>query len=141
MSLVCGDDVVAFVSQSLSVMPGEHAVGIGYERDGNIVCAVSYDKFCGNSVEANIWISELPPLTWVACILDYPYNRLGVEKMVAWVRESNHRSLAFCKKLGFVEEGRITDYYKDGSSALIMTLSVGDCKLVHNERLMRRVPK
>ena len=132
---------MAFVAQSLQLFPGEFSVGIGCEDSDGFVAGVTYDKSSDNAVEANIWVSRQPSLTWVACILDYPFNVLGVGKMVAWVRETNEASVKFCSKLGFVVEGKIADYYRDGSSVLIMTLSAEDCRLLHSKSLMRRVPR
>ena len=142
MTILCGDEAVAFVAQSLNVFPGCHAVGIADVRDGKIVSAVSYDKFCGNSIEANILVGTTrPSLVWAACILDYPFRVMGVGKMVAWVRSTNEDSMRFCTKLGFLEEGEVSDYYRDGSSVKILTLSPENCRLYQNKRFMSKVPR
>lgn len=140
--ILCGDDVVAFVSQTLNVFPTKDAVGIASVRGGEVVAAIMYDRYSGSSVEANIWTRDKrPPLDWAACTLDYPFNQLKVNKLVAWVRSSNEDSTRLCSKLGFKEEGRVKNYYLDDSDAVILSLSVGDCERIRSPRWLSKVPK
>lgn len=58
-------------------------------------------------------------------IIDYAFFRLNFHKVIGEVNTTNTRSLAMCKKLGFVEEGHQKDMeYIDGQWTDIKLLAI-----------------
>ena len=141
--IIVGDEVVAFLAQTLGVNPTARATGIGFVGGGRVVAGVMYDKWSGSCIEAHIWIKEgrIPPLQWAAAVLDYPFNQLGCDMMVAWVRETNEKSLWLCGKLGFKEEGRVDEFFLSGESCKILKLTREDCWALRSERWLKKVPR
>ena len=141
--IVIGDEVVAFMASTLFVTPTENATAIGFRASGRIVAGVMYDKWSGAAIEAHIWMEEgrVPPIQWAAAVLDYPFNQLGLDMMVAWVRDSNSKSLWLCKKLGFKEEGHVDQFFRSGEGCTILRLTKEDCWALKSERWMKRVPR
>lgn len=141
--IVVGDEVVAFLAHTLNVTPTETATGIGFSASGRIVAGVMYDRWSGAAIEAHIWTdnSRIPPIKWAAAVLDYPFNQLQLDMMVAWVRDSNEKSLWLCKKLGFKEEGSVSDFFPDGSGCKILRLLKEDCWALRSDKWMKRVPR
>ena len=141
--IVVGDEVVAFLAHTLNVTPTETATGIGFKASGRMVAGVMYDKWSGSCIEAHIWTLEgrVPPVQWAAAVLDYPFNQLELDMMVAWVRDSNLKSMWLCKKLGFKEEGHIDEFFRSGEGCTILKLTKKDCWALSSERWMKRVPR
>lgn len=63
----------------------------------------------------------------------YPFEQLGVQKIVATIPTSNQKAVLFDRKLGFVEEARIKDLFPDGD-LLIMTMTRDQCRWLERGR-------
>jgi hypothetical protein len=55
-------------------------------------------------------------MLWI--MFHYPFEARGVKVLFAPVEETNARSIALCRKLGFKEVARIADYYPSGAQCL-----------------------
>ena len=82
--------------------------------DGALTAGVVYDHFTGASVAATIAIEGRLPRKFLRVIFDYPFNQLQVKKILAYVAESNPRSIRFLRKAGFVKEAKVAGAYDDG---------------------------
>lgn len=102
---------------------------IGWTNKGSVVAGVIYEYFTGASITATIAKtpeSMLPP-GFVRSIFRYPFDQLHVKKIIAYVMESNQKSIELLKKMGFVTEGRVTDAYPDGDM-IIYTMTRPQCR-------------
>lgn len=112
---------------------GTHIPGssqaIGLERDGELVAGVLYDQFNGRSVCMHVaadvpdWVSR----KFLRLCFDYPFNQMGVNKVVGLVDSTNTRALSFDMHLGFVEEARLSDAGKEGD-LVILTMTKEQCR-------------
>lgn len=94
-----------------------------------LVAGVLYENWNGASVAAHIAVEGLLTPGYLAAIFDYPFNVLGVRKIIAPIAESNTRSVNFVKKLGFRKEAQLLDAHPDGS-LLLYTMTPGQCRFI-----------
>ena len=128
MSLIAGIPVVSWiVGRGECFAPGSGATGLGWVKDGKIVAGVMYEEFTEASIHATI-VAEVPMVKgFVHKIFDYPFNQLGVEKIIVQVNSANKKSLELAYRLGFDEEGCIKGAYLDGDR-IILTMTKDECK-------------
>jgi L-amino acid N-acyltransferase YncA len=95
---------------------------------GDLVAGVMYEGFTGASVTATIAIDKgvIVGKEFMRVIFQYPFEQLKVRKLFAFIAEANKPSIAFVKRVGFVEEGRIKEYYESGD-ALIFACTPESC--------------
>jgi RimJ/RimL family protein N-acetyltransferase len=111
------DNVAEWVSIRTGCSVPDKGSAIGFTNlDDEIVAGVLYENFTGASITATIAIESgtTLPASFIRYILEYPFEELGVKKIFAMIAETNGRSAAFVKKLGFVEETRVKDYFEGG---------------------------
>lgn len=110
------------------------------------VAGVIYDGYNGAIIHAHIWIdAERQPIReWYACIFDYPFNRLGVDKIIGQVNSGNEEARKLDEHFGFVLEAEISKYYDDGASLLVYTMTKDQCRVLNspawrklNEKIQR----
>ena len=97
--------------QVISRMKGDELLGgvvyNSYTRGGSInIHMAGFAPFWANK-----------DMMWMA--FDYPFNQLGVKKVLALVPASNTLALEIDKKMGFKEEVRIADVYHDGDLVVL----------------------
>lgn len=86
------------------------------DNDGRLLGGVTYEGNNGASMVIHVagfdphWIN--PDMLWVT--FHYPFEQLGVKKLLGKVCSSNTRAIAFDTKLGFREEARVKDVFPDG---------------------------
>lgn len=111
--------------------PGRDNCVARFNDEGRLLAGVFYTDF--NIVSIQVHVAGFAPnwmdrsLLWVS--VDWPYNKLGVNKMIAPVHASNEASLAFCHHFGFTVEARIRDVFPDGD-LLVLSLYKSDCRFL-----------
>jgi len=104
----------------------EAVIGAVDEND-SLVAGVVYDHFTETCVTATIAIEKKNlPRRLVKAMFRYPFEQMGVKKIIVYLNEANRASVRLASKLGFAIEGRIKDVYPDGSM-FIMSLSRANC--------------
>lgn len=98
-------------------------------EDGKLLGGVIFTGYCGASICIHVagfdphWINK--SMLWIT--FDYPFNQLGVKKLIGQVPSSNLKALEFDKKLGFKEEARISDVFPDGD-LIVLSMRREDCR-------------
>lgn len=118
----------------------ENSAAIGLYR-GKLVAGVIYENYNLASVVCHIAVEGALTPTYLAAIFDYPFNVLGVRKIVVPVAESNLQSIDFVSKLGFTKEAQLLDAHPDGS-LLLFTMNREQCKFIgerYGKRLKHRM--
>lgn len=106
----------------------ESSSAIGLSRK-HMIAGVIYENWNGASVVCHIAIEGPMTPAYLAAIFDYPFNRLGVQKIIVPVAESNLQSIDFVIKLGFNKEAQLLDAHPDGS-LLLFTMNREQCKFI-----------
>jgi hypothetical protein len=109
------------------VFPTQDVVGIGWEQGGTVVAGVVYDHFTGPCIVASIAVDD-PHMAreFLWAIFDYPFNQLGVGKILANVSADNEASLSMLKRMGFIREAYIEGVFPSGAM-IIMSLVRENC--------------
>lgn len=129
------DAVALWVAKRAQCPLTEGMQAIGYAKDGEIIAGVMYNHYTGKAVDASIVIEKMVvDRRFWEIIFDYPFNQLGVEKIICYVSSGNQKSLNLAEKLGFKVSGRIPDVYEDGDM-LIVTLVRQDCEWLRSEHV------
>lgn len=99
------------------------------------VAGVVYDCYNGATIHAHIWVSpeRMPSREWFCAIFDYPFNRCGVNKVIGQVRSANSDARRLDEHFGFVKEAEVADYYPDGSSLIVYTLTREQCRILNSK--------
>ena len=132
MPLIAGAPVVSWiVGRGECFAPGSGATGLGWVQNGKIVAGVMYEEFTEASIHATIVIEPGTTMTksFFHKIFDYPFNQLGVDKIIVQANTSNAESVDLAKRLGFTEEGMIKGAYLDGDR-IILTMTKDECKWI-----------
>lgn len=144
MQISCSPLLLPFLCKAVEYTPTPAAQVIACVDDGGRpVAGVIYDGFNGSIVMCHIWVDaeRKPCREWFAAIFDYPFNHLGVTKIVGQVRSSNIEARMLDQHFGFVKEATISDYYPGGDSLLVYTLTKDQCRILSSPSWKRVVDK
>lgn len=108
------------------------AAAIGWESEGELVAGVLYDQYNGRSICMHVAAEKPVTRTFTKTAFDYPFNQLGVQKVIGLVDSTNDAALRFDRKLGFVEEARIKDAGKHGD-LILLTMTKERCRWLTQE--------
>lgn len=112
---------------------------IGHERDGELIAGVLYDGYNGRSIcmhvagEGKRWITRM----FLFACFDYPFNVVGVHKIIGLVDESNSDARRLDEHLGFVHEATITQA-SPGGDLLVYSMTREQCRFL-GERYGRQI--
>ena len=128
------DRVLPFVqSKTPGLRRCEDMVGIGWEKDDQLLAGVLYEGFNRN----NMWIlvAAEPTRRWLtreylrACFA-YPFLVCGVKRLSGYVNESNEEARRFDEHLGFREEARLRGAAPDGGDVILYVMWKEWCRYV-----------
>ena len=107
------------------------SAAIGIERDGELVGGVFYDNFRTRCIAMHVASAGAHWMTmdflWYA--FAYPFQQLGVSKVMAPIDSTNTNARHFVERLGFVLEASIAEGSKDGD-LLIYTMNRAQCRFL-----------
>lgn len=131
----CTSLYLPFLCHALGYHPTVLAQCITCVDDGKPVAGVVYDGYNEVSIGAHIWVDaeRRPSREWYVAIFDYPFKRLGIQKLVGQVNSSNDYAIKLDEHFGFVEEGRIKNFSKDGD-LILYTMTPDQCKILNSPR-------
>ena len=134
MSLVSGASVIEWVAKRTEANPRVAQSAIGWTRDSELTCGVFYEGYTGSSITATIAVANGAVMTkdFIWAIFDYPFKQLNCQKMIAHVGANNWKSENLVKKLGFVLEASIANYYP-GEALLVYTMDKDQCRWLEKE--------
>lgn len=99
---------------------------IGLKLGDRLVAGVIYEDFNRASVTCHIACERLSP-SYLWAIFDYPFNVMGVKKIICPVASDNLESKRLVEKMGFSVEGVLKDCAPNGD-ILLYTMKKSDCK-------------
>ena len=122
-----GNEVARWVCKKLHSAPQEGSEGIGLEKDGKLVAGVCYDNWTGRSIMAHIVVDGRMTPAYLHAIFHYPFEHLGLEKVICPIAQSNTESIRLATKMNFTREATLRDAHPDGDIYLY-TLKRKDCR-------------
>ena len=128
LNLVIGPGVVEWVAKQTNEFGNFGcAVGIGLQKDGEIVAGVAYNDYNGPNISAHIAINGRINRRFIWAIFDYPFNQAKVNRVTCLIGEGNVRSRKLCEHFGFKEEARLSGAHPTGD-LLIYRLFRHECR-------------
>jgi RimJ/RimL family protein N-acetyltransferase len=124
-----------FLAKALDYAPSPLAQCILCTNDdGSPVAGVVYDCYNEQTIHCHIWLDEgrMPMREWWAAIYDYPFNRLGVKKLIGQVKSGNEEAIKLDENMGFVLEAMVRDYYPTGEALLVYTMERHECRILNS---------
>ena len=127
--LVVGNDILGpWIAERTggAYVPGDSQY-LGLERNGRLVAVTQYSACNGASLtlhcagEGN-WLNR--EFLWTA--FDYPFNQLGVNKLISPVESGNVKCRKFIENIGFTLEATLKNAAPSGD-LLLYTMERGDC--------------
>lgn len=131
--LDCTTLFLPLIARELNYIPTGVAQSIVCLEDGHPIAGVIYDVYNGATINAHIWIAagKKPSRAWYVAIFDYPFNRLGVRKIVGSVASNNMAARTLDKHFGFELEAVIKDYSEDGD-LMLYTMTKDQCRVLNS---------
>jgi RimJ/RimL family protein N-acetyltransferase len=122
---------VAFVDRINGGTPDPCAIGIGLEKRGELVAGVKFDHWNHASICMHVaavgkyWLTR--EYLWYC--FHYPFNELGVTKILGFVDSANIEARRFDEHLGFEFEYEIKGASK-GGGLRIYSMTKGQCRYI-----------
>lgn len=110
-----------------------HAQALGFVVDGELFAVATYDHWNGVSMQFNIWIGKKPSAEWSQAIFAYPFDQLGVKKLIGNIFSSNAKSIKLAEHSGFELEATIKDMHPKGDM-LIYTMTRDQCVVLNKDK-------
>jgi RimJ/RimL family protein N-acetyltransferase len=106
---------------------------IGLERDGQIVAGVIFTEFNAYSCVVHIAIEGRISPQFLYEVSRYAFVQCGLSKIVGPVDSDNEAAIRLDKKLGFIEEGRLTGCAPSGGDIILFTMRRDQCRFLEGK--------
>lgn len=134
--IVTGHHVVEWVAKKTHEFGNFGAsVGIGVEKNGELVAGVVYSDYNGVNFVAHIasdgskrWMTK--EYLWL--IFHYPFIQVNVNRITCLIGEANKESVSLCEHFGFELEARLKGAHASGD-LLIYCLWKKDCRFLGSQ--------
>lgn len=100
---------------------------IGLETKGNLIAGVVYEAYRTRSIAMHVACEGQFTREFIWFAFYYPFEQLGVEKIIGLVESTNDEALGINKRFGFEIEHILRDATPDGD-LVIMTMAKQQCK-------------
>ena len=133
---------IPFICRQLMLEPQMNSQCIVCGDADGLVAGVVYEHYNTVSVTTHIWIEygRTPSRDWYAAIFDYPFNRLGVKKLIGKVAEDNMDAVKLDAHFGFELEATVEDYSPSGALR-IYTMVREQCRILNSPLWARTVSR
>ena len=144
--IVSGQEVVEWVAATmnrpiLGSVASEVAVGIGVEKDGEIIGGIIYNDWNGANVfihqaavKKGRWLSR----TFLSVIFHYAFEQLKVKRITAAMSSANVAANRVVTGLGFQLEAVLAGAEPDGDMN-VYRMMAQDCRWINKQLLQRSV--
>jgi len=110
------------------------AIGVCSDK-GELIAGVLFNHYTGHDISMHI--AALRGRLWatpgvISTIFGYPFNQLQCRRVTGFVSARNVATIAFDKKAGFVEEGRLRDATPEGDM-IILGMTRNECRWLGNQ--------
>lgn len=119
------------------------SVGIGMEKDGELIAGVVYNEFNGVNINMHVasvghhWMTK--QYLWTC--FDYPFNKCNVRRITGFVEDDNYAALRFDENLGFKYETKLEGAYEhDGriGDIHVLVMRREDCRFLSRQVKLKR---
>lgn len=113
-----------------------HTTIARYDRRDMLMGGVMYTDFNHASIQLHIaafqpnWVNR--EMLWVC--FNYPFCKLGVNKLIGLVPENNKAAIVFDLHLGFVVEHTVRDVFPGGEGMVVLGMYAEQCRFLKMRR-------
>lgn len=112
---------------------GDDAVGIGLEKDGELIAGVVFNNY--NKLNIHMHVAAKKGTNWLnrqylTCCFAYPFVQLGVNRVTGLVRVDNLPAQKFDEHLGFKREGIVRRACPDGTDMILYGMLREECRWI-----------
>lgn len=100
---------------------------IGLEKDEILIAGVVYDSYRVRSICMHVACDQSFTREFIWFAFYYPFEQLGVQKVIGLVESSNDEALDINRRLGFKREHTIENATPDGD-LIILSMTKDQCK-------------
>ena len=102
---------------------------IGLELNGKLSAVTAFTDYNGSSIQMHVAIDPRINKEYTQFCFRYPFNQLGVKKVIGLVESNNAKALRFDKHLGFIEEYVVKDAGRHGDIH-ILSMTREQCRFL-----------
>jgi RimJ/RimL family protein N-acetyltransferase len=106
------------------------------DENSKIEWVVGFTAFIGKTCQMHVinLVESYTPKGLLFGAFDYPFNFLGVEKIIAIVNSLNTRAMNYDKKLGFTEVVCLKGMHDDGGDLVVLEMNKADCRWIKERK-------
>lgn len=102
------------------------------DSDNQIIAAVVYSGFNGAQLVMSLAIKHSPSKKFFAMMFDYPFNQAPVNRITAFIKSNNIKSINIAQRFGFVLESTLSQATLD-ADLLVFRLFKSECKFLNDK--------
>lgn len=128
--IVCGEPVCRWVAEGVNARyaPGDTAIG-WLDASGQLAAGILYTDYTRACIALTGRVVNPAAVhrRWLFAAFDYPFNQLGVKRLISIISSSNIRSILTSERLGWQRETTLADYFPDGDG-IVYVMRREDCR-------------
>jgi len=119
------------ICHHVHIRPMDEQQAIACIDAGELVAGVVFDGYNGASIHAHIWVAagRSPSRNWLLAIAHFPFEVLGVRKVLGQVASDNLDAQVLDEHIGFQKEATIAEYYRD-ADMILYSLTREQCRMI-----------
>jgi len=99
------------------------------DSNKELIAAVAYSGFNEAQMIMSLAIKKAPSRKFFAIMFDYPFNRAPVNRLTAFIRSDNEKSINLAQRCGFVLESTMKQAIPD-ADMLVFRLFKDECRFL-----------
>ena len=125
--------IVPWVEQEIGdEICGKDLRAIAQMDDGGIIAAAVFSGFNGAQFVISLAIKRPPSKRFFAMMFDYPFNRAQANRLTAFIKSNNEKSIKLAQRLGFVLESTLSQATLD-ADLLVFRLFKSECRFLNDK--------
>jgi len=105
-------------------------------KSDEIEWVVGYTAFIGKTCQMHVvnLKGNATPRQLLFAAFDYPFNYMGIDKVLGVVNSKNEHAMKYDQKLGFKEVQRFEGLHDDGGDIVLFAMDKADCKWIREHK-------
>jgi RimJ/RimL family protein N-acetyltransferase len=130
--LVTDKAFVPALAAMLDIAPGPHATVLAEFEGTDFIGGALYDGFTGAVIHVHLYTNPGRRLSrrFLYCAFDYPFNQLGITKLIGQVPSDNTAAWKLNSHFGFTVEAVIDNYFPT-SDLILMSMTRDQCHVLN----------
>lgn len=125
--------IVPWVEQEIGdEICGKDLRAIAQMDDGGIIAAAVFSGFNGAQFVISLAIKRPPSKRFFAMMFDYPFNRAQANRLTAFIKSNNEKSIKLAQRLGFALESTLSQATLD-ADLLVFRLFKSECRFLNDK--------